>query len=71
MVEVEEWVNGELRQIQEDGTVKEAFEKFDREKVSETTRNEMANAIENKNWDKFCRKAFETLTGKTVEEAKN
>jgi hypothetical protein len=67
----EEAYTGKTLSIKKENGEEIKFRPLDGEKISDQTRQDMINSIENKDWDTFCRKVFETLTGQTVEEAKN
>lgn len=58
-------------EIQENGETVESFRPLDGSQISDASQQGMVTAVENKDWDTFCRKVFEILTGQTVDEAKN
>lgn len=62
--------NGKVKRIKKDGEVLFRDENnVRRSKISEQSTQDLVNDIQNSNGDKFRRRVFEILTGKTVEEA--
>ncbi|MFT4892420.1 MAG: hypothetical protein ACI8Z7_000192 [Candidatus Nanohaloarchaea archaeon] len=65
-------VDGTTKEVQEEGeTIWLDEDYIQRPKISDQSRKELVNAIENQNWESAFKQTFEIMTGQTVEEAKN
>lgn len=62
--------NERIIEIQEDGeTIWKDEDYVQRPKISDKTRQDMVDAIQNENWEKLAKIQFEILTGQTIQEA--
>ena len=64
--------NGRLLKIYDEETGEPVWKDKDyvqRPKISDKSKQEMIDAIQNQNWEKLAKIQFEILTGQTIKEA--